>query len=150
MRVRRSGEDADAAGPARASWGVLTMIAPSPSTPLRWWAKASIGSMKRGSETRTGLEGAYGALWVEPEDDARESQVIGLDTDGRRILGFGRGLVGGDFGRELPGGGSTAGIGPEMEGCGRCWGWRDEWSMEGVRKDERKRCRGRGRKQREE
>ena len=60
LRTRecRSGKEADALGPARASCGVRTTVAPWPRTPLRGCVRASTGFAKRGSEMRTGREGA--------------------------------------------------------------------------------------------
>ena len=46
---------------------------------------------------RTGREGAYGVDWVDAEDEARVSHVMGLDTDGLRVFGFPLGLVGGEM-----------------------------------------------------
>lgn len=65
--------------------------------PLRGSVKASTGFANRGSDIRTGRDGAYGADWIEAEDDARLSQVIGLATDGRRVFVLLLGLVGGDM-----------------------------------------------------
>ncbi len=59
---------------------------------------------------RTGREGAYGRECIEAEDDARVSHVMGLVTDGRRVLPFGFGLVGGEAAR-----GWARGMGLEME-----------------------------------
>ena len=57
--------------------------------------------------------------WVEAEDDARLSHVMGLETDGRRGLPFAFGLVGGEVGM-----GEVTGMGlemDEMEGLARWW-----------------------------
>lgn len=57
-RERRSGDEAEALGPARASCGVRTTVAPVPKTPLRGRVNASARFANRGSEMRTGREGA--------------------------------------------------------------------------------------------
>ena len=57
---------------------------------------ASTGFANRGSDIRTGREGAYGPDWMEAEDDARVSHVMGLVTEGRRVFARLLGLVGGE------------------------------------------------------
>ncbi len=62
---------------------------------------------------------------IEADEDARESHVMGLDTEGLRDLPLLLGLVGGETERIV---GETweTGMGLEMEGCCRVWWVREE------------------------